>query len=114
MTPTSKEASKFQKVRRVSVYGGDWSISASDPDGRPGDSYVCSIDYDALLKSHTALRIALEAFMEDTRFRVAIGGNPNAVKKMIAQARAALSLARTPEGPPVDDPPPLRLPARTD
>jgi hypothetical protein len=38
-----------------------------------------------------ALRDALELFLIDPRFQVSIGGNPNAVEKMCAQARAALA-----------------------
>jgi hypothetical protein len=38
----------------------------------------------------TRLREALGWFLDDERFRVAVGGNPNVVEKMLEAARAAL------------------------
>src|SRR5271165_5312894 len=54
---------------------------------------------DALAMLTTALRVtgadelaaALGWFLEDPRFQVAVGGNPNAVDQMLADARAALA-----------------------
>lgn len=40
------------------------------------------------------LRDALKLFLEDPRFHVSIGGNPNAVEKMLEQARAALEVSK--------------------
>ena len=37
------------------------------------------------------LEEALNWFLNDERFQVGVGGNPNVVKKMIEDARAALS-----------------------
>jgi regulator of sirC expression with transglutaminase-like and TPR domain len=37
---------------------------------------------------------ALRMFLEDPRFDVAVGGNPNAVEAMLSEAREALSTAR--------------------
>jgi hypothetical protein len=37
---------------------------------------------------------ALRLFLEDPRFDVAVGGNPNAVEAMLSEAREALSTAR--------------------
>jgi len=37
------------------------------------------------------LRAALELFLTDGRFQVAVGGNPNAVAEMMAEAKAALA-----------------------
>lgn len=49
----------------------------------------------ALLASGTgALVASLEAFLEDDRFSVSVGGNPLAVEKMLADARSALAKAQ--------------------
>jgi len=40
----------------------------------------------------TKLRMALGWFLEDERFVVSVGGNPNVVDKMLADARAALTV----------------------
>ncbi len=37
---------------------------------------------------------ALSNFLENEKFQVGVGGNPNAVEKMLAQARAAIAKAR--------------------
>ena len=45
----------------------------------------------AALRARVAkLEAALNWFLNDERFQVGVGGNPNVVEKMIADARAAL------------------------
>lgn len=43
-----------------------------------------------LRKENARLREALKVFLDDPNFKVAIGGNPSAVKKILEQAYAAL------------------------
>jgi hypothetical protein len=44
-----------------------------------------------LLAENTKLKAALRCFLEDDRFHVAVGGNPNVVDRMLAEARALLT-----------------------
>jgi hypothetical protein len=46
---------------------------------------------DKLADENERLRVALRRFLDDDRFQVAVGGNPNAIDRMLAEARAALS-----------------------
>lgn len=46
-----------------------------------------------LIAAAPELLEALRCFLSDTRFQVGVGGNPNAVHEMIAQARAAIAKA---------------------
>lgn len=48
------------------------------------------------VNSHDALVGALRNFLDNHLFQVAVGGNPNAVERMIADARAILKLASAP------------------
>ena len=50
--------------------------------------------FDELADRIAALEDALRWFLEDPRFVVSVGGNPNVVDRMLADARRAL----TPEG----------------
>lgn len=43
---------------------------------------------------HTELVIALGWFLSDERFQVAVGGNPNAVERMLASARTIYARAK--------------------
>lgn len=71
-------------------------------DGPAG--YVCDFigaksDVDFMLRavnSHEALVGALRNFLDNPLFQIAVGGNPNAVDRMIVDAKAVLKLASTP------------------
>jgi hypothetical protein len=52
-----------------------------------------SAEIDRLRADKADLLAALKCFLGDERFHVAIGGNPNAVDKMLAFARAAVAKA---------------------
>lgn len=59
--------------------------------------YVVAKDgVEALILENRRLRDALHNFLDNPLFQVGVGGNPYAVEKMIAEARAAL----TPEAKP--------------
>ena len=47
-----------------------------------------SEDVSPLIKEVEALREALGWFVDDDRFQVGVGGNPNVVEAMIAEAKA--------------------------
>lgn len=74
---------KWHKVKRfrAGIFGG--SVMAVD-----------ATDYDSLAKTADALYEALDALMTDPNFSVSIGGNPNAVAKLMLKCNAALDLAR--------------------
>lgn len=46
-----------------------------------------------LIAAAPDLLAALRLFLADERFQVTVGGNPNAVEQMLAQARAAIAKA---------------------
>lgn len=61
-------------------------------------AYLAALDqiadlHAAVVAERNRLRAALGWFLNDTRFVVSVGGNPNAVDEMIRAARAALDPA---------------------
>ena len=48
---------------------------------------------DALAERVRGLEMALRWFLEDERFQVAVGGNPNVVERMLADARTMIGAA---------------------
>lgn len=52
-----------------------------------------SLSYARLMAASPDLLAALKCFVDDDRFQVAVGGNPNVVPKMIDAARAAIARA---------------------
>ena len=71
----------------------------TDSDLEASRNWALVHDDEALRVLNAALRVtgadelaaALGWFLEDPRFQVAVGGNPNAVDRMLADARAALA-----------------------
>jgi hypothetical protein len=57
------------------------------------DGTAAASEITRLQDDNRGLLTALRYFLEDERFQVAVGGNPNAIDRMLASVRAALAKA---------------------
>lgn len=93
-TPTPWEADGITKENGKKVYAGIYQV------GNMRSAAICSAAYAnaafivRAVNSHDELVAALNCFLMDERFQVGVGGNPNAVSKMLAAAHAALAKAK--------------------
>ena len=100
MTISTKADEASMKAARMAIFGedrrgsdfasGPWAIRVADLAHRMR-AFADETAADALLAQLQQAREALGWFLEDGRFQVGVGGNPNVVKKMIADAREALT-----------------------
>ena len=61
------------------VWDGDTAVA----------THVCGVDRARLIAAAPAMLEALKCFLDDERFQISVGGNPNAIEAMLAKANAA-------------------------
>ena len=99
---THLELEEIEKLANAVDAPDDWYTGAELQGvfGDKGNTYDCAYiakmspsTADRMVKRIRELEDALRLFLGDSRFQVMVGGNPNAVEKMYAQARAALAVS---------------------